>query len=308
MIKHLKYSEIDKTKWDNCIKNSINGLPYAFSWYLDIVHDDWEALVEDDYISVMPMTISSKYGITYFFQPFFIQQLGVFSIRPLNPDKTLEFVKAIPKRVKMIHFNMNHFNSMTESDIPTLENRNYLLDLISDYSKIQSSYHNNTKRNLKRAQKNNLSLVKGVKPENIVALFRNDRGRDIDKWKDMHYMRLTRLIYTSMYKGVGTTYGVFSENNDLVSAAFFLKTSSRLIFLFSGNSEIGKQTHGMTYLIDGVIKENSPGMKVLDFEGSNNPGLARFYSGFGAYESNYLQVKINRLNFLLRTLISWIKK
>ena len=308
MIRHLKYAEIDKDKWDNCIKNSINSLPYAFSWYLDIVHDDWEALIEDDYLRVMPLTISRKYGITYFFQPFFVQQLGIFSKQALSSEITAKFLKAIPSFIKLTDFNLNHFNTIKENQFPNIENTNYLLDLILDYEKLYSSYSKNTKRNLKKANKSNLSLIKGVKPENIVKLFRENKGKDLDKWKDYHYRRLTRLIYTSMYKGVGTSYGVYSENNELTSAAFFLKTSGKLIFLFSGNSKLGMETHSMTYLIDAVIRENSPGMKTLDFEGSNIPGIARFYSGFGAYKSTYLRIKINRLNFLLKQIIAIIKK
>ena len=288
--------------------NSINSLPYAFSWYLDIVHDDWEALVEDDYVRVMPLTISRKYGIKYFFQPFFVQQLGVFSREALSSEITLKFLSAIPSNIKVTDFNLNHFNTIQGGDIPYIENTNYLLDLISDYEKIYASYSTNTKRNLKKANKSNLTLIKGVKPENIVNLFRENKGQELDKWKDTHYRRLTRLIYTSMYKGVGTSYGVYSENNQLSSAAFFLKTSGRLIFLFSGNSKLGMETQSMTYLIDAVIRENSPGMKTLDFEGSNIPGVARFYSGFGAYKSTYLRIKINRLNFFLKQIISIIKK
>lgn len=288
--------------------NSINSLPYAFSWYLDIVHDDWEALVEDDYLRVMPLTVSKKYGITYFFQPFFVQQLGVFSREALSSEITMKFLNAIPYNIKVTDFNLNHFNTIQSGDIPCIENTNYLLDLISDYEKLYASYSTNTKRNLKKANKSNLTLIKGVKPENIVQLFRENKGQELDKWKDAHYRRLTRLIYTSMYKGVGTSYGVYSENNQLASAAFFLKTSGRLIFLFSGNSKLGMETQSMTYLIDAVIRENSPGMKTLDFEGSNIPGVARFYSGFGAYKSTYLRIKINRLNFFLKQLISIIKK
>ena len=67
----------------------------------------------------------------------------------------------------------------------------------------------------------------------------------------------------------------------------------------------------MFLLIDEVIKEYSPGNLVLDFEGSNDASLARFYKGFGAKESSYLSLKINRLQFphkILFKLYRLIKK
>ena len=43
--------------------------------------------------------------------------------------------------------------------------------------------------------------------------------------------------------------------------------------------------------------------KIVDFEGSNIEGVARFYKGFGAHHTFYSTVKINRLPFYLR----WLK-
>ncbi|MCK4361546.1 MAG: hypothetical protein KAV70_07350, partial [Bacteroidales bacterium] len=79
MIKHLTYQQINKSKWDECIKKSFNGIIYGYSWYLDIVCKHWEALVENDYERVFPLTTGKKFGINYLYQPFFTQQLGVFS-------------------------------------------------------------------------------------------------------------------------------------------------------------------------------------------------------------------------------------
>ena len=49
MIKYLTHNNIDKTRWDECIRRSFNGNIYAWSWYLDIVHPQWEALIENNY-------------------------------------------------------------------------------------------------------------------------------------------------------------------------------------------------------------------------------------------------------------------
>jgi len=60
-----------------------------------------------------------------------------------------------------------------------------------------------------------------------------------------------------------------------------------------------KKTAAMTFLIDNVIREYAPGKLVLDFEGSNDKNLARFYRGFGAKEVEYLRLRKNKLNLLL---------
>ena len=107
MIKLLKHNKIDKTRWDDCINKSFNGNVYALSWYLDIGHPGWDALVENDYERVMPLTISRKFGISYMFQPFFVQQLGVSSKSQLSQDDIDRFINAIPQQYRLIRYKLN---------------------------------------------------------------------------------------------------------------------------------------------------------------------------------------------------------
>lgn len=307
MIYYLENNKIDRDKWDNCILNSINSLAYAYSWYLDIVHEGWDALVEGDYEKVMPLTLKTKYGVTYFYQPYFVQQLGVFSTDSLNPEIINAFIQAIPPHVKVMDINFNHFNRIENTKLNVSNNTNYLLDLISDYSKLVSSYSTNTKRNLKKAYNNELSFMKGVLPEDIIGLFRNNRGVDIKNWKDAEYQTINRLMYTAIRRGMGSTVGVYTNHNELCAAAFILKTKSRLIFLFSGTNEIARTNGAMTFLIDSIIKGNSPGPRIFDFEGSNDENLARFYKGFGAKKTFYTHLKINRMNAILKILFNILK-
>ena len=57
MIQYLKNKEIDFKKYDACIAAAINSRIYAYSWYLNIVADNWDALVLNDYEAVMPLPI-----------------------------------------------------------------------------------------------------------------------------------------------------------------------------------------------------------------------------------------------------------
>src|ERR1017187_1866717 len=107
MIKLLSHSEINRTNWDARIASSLNSTVYPYSWYLDLVSPGWEALVEGNYESVMPLTANKKYGITYLYQPFFTQQLGVFSARKLSPAKVNDFLSQVPGKFKFIEINLN---------------------------------------------------------------------------------------------------------------------------------------------------------------------------------------------------------
>lgn len=308
MIKHLLPEQIDHEKWDNCINNSFNGNIYALSWYLNITHPEWEALVENDYERVMPLTVSKKYGITYMMQPFFIQQLGVFSIKNLFPKKTEEFINAIPSKIKYIDINFNVHNIIKSEKYSQILNKNHLLDLVSDYDKIKKGYSNNTKRNLKKAEKQNLQIVKNIKPSELIELFRTNKGKEVSNFHEAEYKTLERLMYMSIHKGLGKIYGVYTSNNQICAAAFFTHHNKRLVFLFSGSNELAKENAAMFFLIDNVIQKHSPSNYTLDFEGSNDKNLARFYKSFGSSEVFYSRLKLNKMIFPINRMINYYLK
>jgi disulfide oxidoreductase YuzD len=308
MIKFLKNEEIDLDKWDACISKSFNSIPYAYAWFLDLIHEEWAALVEGDYERVMPVTGGKKFGIRYVYQPYFAQQLGVFSTSLLNPEVVNKFINAIPFDYKYIDIKLNSFNQPDLENAEVIPNKNHLLDLIQDYERIAENYSGQTKKNLKKSLKSELSMMKHIKPESVIDLFREHRGKTLKKWNDTHYNKLKHLMYSSIHKGRGVVYGVFNNYNELSAGAFFLKSKKRMIFLFSGTSNIGRENAAMTFLIDGVIREYAPAHTVLDFEGSNDPNLARFYKGFGAKEIEYPGLRMNRLTFPARQLFGFYKK
>jgi len=308
LIFYFLNNEIDKDKWDQAVHRSFNGNVYALSWYLDIVHKGWDALVEDDYVRIMPLTGNRKFGIDYLFQPFFAQQLGIFSTEILNQDIINEFIAAIPPKYRFVQINLNIHNQLQPGNWVLIPNKNYLLDLIARYPKLYSRYSTNTKRNLKKARNAALTVTKGLKPGVLTDMFRQNKGKEIKHWKEEHYKRLQRIMYQAVYKGMGEAYGVYTEHNELCAGAFFLKDHQHLIFLFSASTSTARKNGAMTLLLDTVIQEFAESTLVLDFEGSNEPGLARFYQGFGSQEVIYYRLEINRLVFPLNKLVQWIKK
>jgi hypothetical protein len=295
MIRYLKHSEIDFQRWDNCIANSINEYIYAYSWYLNIVAGEWDALVEDDYQRVFPLTFRKKWKIHYLYQPVFTQQLGLFN-RQLQGNEHLDaFIQTIPLQFKRIEINLNKYNQ-PKQQAGLKSNRNIELNLAVPYSQLQQKYSTNLKRNLKKAEKENLQWIENVRPEEVIELFKKNKGAQLEVYSTEDYQRLGRLIYHAIHLGQGMAVGVTQSTNEPLAGAFILRDKTRYIFLFSGLSMQGKDAGAMPYLIDQFLRRVAGQTMIFDFEGSNNNELARFYQGFGAQEINYYSLQLNRMN------------
>lgn len=305
MIRYLRHHEIDRDRWDACIRQAYNGIIYAYSWYLDVVCPPWEALIEEDYKSVMPLPAGRKAGLSYLYPPFFVQQLGVFSVKKLTAEDVTNFLEAVPSHYRYREINLNTFNNVT--DLAGYQFRPRLtheLDLIKSADQLQASYAENTRRNVRKAEKQEFVFSNLSSREEIISLFRNGRGREVTNLREPQYDLLRQLLQALDARGRLHVRGVTTKDGELLAGAFFVDSNGKVIFLFSGLSETGKQTGAMFALIDRFITENAHKNLVLDFEGSDDPQLARFYRSFGAKECVYLQARSNRLPWPLR----WLKR
>lgn len=294
MIRFLQHQMIDKPRWDECIDHAMNGNLYAISWFLDIVSPGWCALIDGEYVKVFPLPVSSKAGIHYIMQPLFTQQLGLFYKSVSTEENAEEFLKSIPPEYKYIDFNLNTSNKIKAS-AGVFEMINLELDLTSEYQDLASGYQNNLQRNIKKAAQNKLTISKQVSPEEIISLFRNNKGLDLSHLNNNEYAIIQKIASECIQKGIGEIWGAYDEFNQLVAAILWITINNKAIFLFSALSETGKKLNAMPWLIDAFIKQNSGKPLVLDFEGSNNEGLARFYSSFGAKKVIYQRYVYNSL-------------
>ena len=299
-IIHLKHSQIDKAKWDDCIDHSLNRMVYAQSWYLDIVCAGWEALVAADYEAVMPLTYGNKYGIKYLYQPFFTQQLGIFSRKGSDQKMVEEFLISIPAEFRFIEIALNKGNNCQLPEFQIGNNVNYELNLDKPYSEIANGYSSNTNRNLKKANQSMISIIQDVSTGKLIQLFRNNMGKGIKNLKTGHYELLKQIMDKSLLERNAEIFGVNSVGGELCAGAFFLKSFDSYIFLFSATNEESKENGAMFMIIDQFIRKHAGERSILDFEGSNIISLARFYKSFGAEELNYIRIKKNNLPPLLK--------
>lgn len=307
MIRFLEHDSIDKQKWDECIEHAINSRVYATSWYLDIVSPGWCALIEDNYSKVFPLPVKKKYGINYIIQPYFTQQLGLFSLSPFSSAEADEFLIKIPRKFKFVDVFLNSGNKSVAWQ-HTTPAPNLILNLNENYLHIYASYKTNLQRNLSRASSNKLTIFEHCRPEELIQLFKENRGTKLKHLTDKEYELIKRIAYLTLHNGAGEIWGIHDQHNQLCAGVLWVKHKNRFIFLFSAVSQSGKQSGAMPYLIDSYLQKHAGEDAFIDFEGSKDEGLARFYSSFGSVEETYFRYTDYRMHWIINKLAKWIKE
>lgn len=289
MIQYLRHSEIDFIKWDNCIDNAINGLPYAFAWYLDIVAEgQWNALIIDDYAAVFPIPFKNRIVYKQIYQPFFTQQLGLFYTDVKYALMVAACISTIPSAFKKINLQLNTANSIgDDGNIPKFKVTHHI-SLNVKYETILAGYNSNTKRNLKKADAAGLKLVDLNDVSELISFRRKYLVAELNGVQtDKDLYRLQKLLEKALLLGKGIVKGVVDANNNLSSIIFLLQSNGYLIYLSAVSSDEGKKIGAMNYLIDGVLKQFCMSNIIFDFEGSMIAGLAQYYKGFGGVEVKF---------------------
>lgn len=304
MIRLVPQKEIDIDKWDACIKKDKGRLFYGLSWYLDILGAEWDALVMNDYEAVMPLFHNKKWGINYLYRPYGVQQLGVFSTHKITSAMVAEFANAIPRKYRYVDIYLNHHNPVDEITGAKLkESKNLELNLKRSYREIYEGYSKRTKRNLEKAKKAKHRIFEYDSPDQLIALFRQNRGRQVSTLSEANYQTMRQIMYVLLHKKRGYIWTIYDVHNTICAGAFFVEIAGRIVLLFSASNAEGKKNHAITYMLDELFIAKATDDIIFDFEGSNIPGLYDFYSSFGAIENNYYHLKINKLPAPFR----WLK-
>ncbi|MES2558452.1 MAG: hypothetical protein V4590_01840 [Bacteroidota bacterium] len=302
MIIYLTHENIDKTKWDLCIEQAKNSLIYGYSWYLDTLAPGWEGLVLGDYEAVMPLTWNKKAMLPYLYQPFFAQQLGLFYKYDQHQDKLVDFMEAIPPHFRFIDINLNETNELMHTDYVLHKRKNFVLDLNHPYTTISKEFDDHCKRNLKKARKFN-QTVEAIDAAVAVSFYQKYKGNNTANVLPKHYKQFKAVLEIALQRNMLYCRGVFNEHHELMAVGIFLIHHGRIIYMMGGASSKGRDTRSMYALFDQTIVQFCEHPMLLDFEGSEIPGIARFYKGFGAVKRPYFKLLLNRLPWFIR----WLK-
>ena len=297
-IRLLKRKEINELRWNELISESFNSLPYAFTWYLDTVAENWDALVLNDFEAVMPLVWLRKMGIKCLYQPYYCQQLGVFSLQQVKASVYLDFLKTASSQFSYININLNPSASVIAADLWLSPKINLLLALNKEYPILQKKYSENHRRNIAKANKARLIFSEKTEIKSFQKFYLENVNRGKENFKSRHekiFKKLSQLLVTN---GTGSIFTACNDSGQLLAAVLIIFHKNRLMGIINTSSAAGKKNGASHFLFDQIIQKFSDSNFTLDFEGSSIATIARFYAGFGAKEECFYNYK----NTLLKKL------
>jgi hypothetical protein len=241
----------------------------------------------------MPLPVKRKYGIPYIIQPLYAQQLGIFSENELSAEELEDFIKSIPLNYKFVALNLNFANAFSHPYISSEWNKNYQLVLNKDYNILSEKFSANTKRNIQKASNIEVSF-----DGNIESLLKMKMGNTAKNRRRIPVEKIRDFVNAVMDHKSGFVCSASLEGQEC-AAVFFLQHEKRIYYLIPVSNSLGKEKKAMFAIVDHVIRKFAGTDTILDFEGSNIPGIARFFEGFGSVNRPYPVLKINRLPFPL---------
>jgi len=297
-INHITHENIDFDKWDKTVLSSEFPLVFAQSFYLNATSPNWNALVINDYESIFPLTIKSKFGYNYLPQPPFTSQLGVFG--KVNNEIEKMFYDYIKLNFKLIEIELNASNKLITEN--TFAKKTFVINYKNEFE-----YNQNTKRNIKKANDNKFKVELVVEDDylqlskQIINPFLiNEIGLSnsiVNIFND--------LLISSIYNKKLIVFKTIDSQNNIKAIAYFIYNEKHALYLKGVSVNKTENNGSMHLLLDYAINYFKKRVLCFDFGGGSlNLRLAQFYSGFGATELNYNFLKINDLPIF----INWMKK
>ena len=298
MIHYVKREDLEVEKYNDCIENAIQSRIYAFSWYLDIVADNWDVLVLNDYEAVMPVPFRRKFGINYVYPPLWMIELGVFSkYKNVRSD---DFILVLQTNFKFVELRLNTHNSVDKFKKKSIKRYLQFLPLKDDYDTIFKKYNRNRKREIAKAKKFNLVENWNDNPQKLIQLFKENIANRLGKVNQQDFDNLLQLINLCLEKNVGDLLTIYSDKKELVSAAFFIKHKNKVTQVVCASDLKNRDNGANTFSNDCAIFRYQKHFDIYNFGGSSIKSIAKYYKSYGAETEEYYQIKYNNLPYLIK--------
>ncbi len=243
MYRIIPFKEIEKNKWNGSIHYAIKGNVFGYYWFLKAVIGEWDAVVEEDYQSVMPIFTSPLNPHQYSI----LRELGPYSVNPLTDQRVNEMLELFKNNNKSSQYPIHSQISKKQLE-PYKTSTKYKAVLGGgyQYDNLSKSYSDDLTKNLNVEGYDSVKVSAGIKPEILVDLLAEN---------DMYKNALMRLMYNAMHRGIGFSSAIEDKTTGKILAASFFMNANSTMYEILSYSKGGKKYRQLIF--DLLLRNNS---------------------------------------------------
>jgi hypothetical protein len=295
VLEYEKLSKEEKSSFD-LLTAKINL--YQQLWFIALLADQKvKIFIFGEYETLLFVPYRSKFGMQYAYMPSFLQKLSfIGSQKGVDP-----ILNELISHLRFGEICFENLNSSAHFELQR-DRKNYVLKLNNPYHNLSLGFSENHRRNCKKAKNLDVNLATNL--TELVAIFKTEKLNSFtDKKMDEIIRKLKDIETSEKLNGMLEIYNA-NDGAKTVSSILIIKFNEVIYYLLGTSQKTNKSlsTKGLFRLFDFLIEKYADTNLTLDFEGSDISGIARFFKGFGAKETNYCFVKWNRLPFPFKLL------
>lgn len=280
---------ISDVEWNDWVGAS-GSAAYMNSAYLDAVAPGWGALHWPDGL-VFPMWPRWWGPIRQYRQPWFVQHLSLMSSGTCEGISVPQLAQRLSDALngpiagaRLLEFQVDE-GLPDAGQIPpgwkVWARTTYRLSL--NKQDLRAGYSTHHRRHIRPVD--GLTFTKSLETGAFLNMLKQQMAQKAALTASQ-FWALERLLPGLLSGQQGELWTLY-QGDSLMCGCLLLRSGPRLIYQLAASSPASMNIGGMHRLIDHLL--HHPEFKGLefDFEGSDLPGLQRFYSGFGATPHTY---------------------
>lgn len=302
-LRFIPHKNIDRSAWNDTIGKAINSRVYALAEYLDIITNyQWDALVTQDYSYIMPLPFKKVPAFTLLRQPLFSQQLGIFSAGQVTDEVVAVFLGHISSHYSYLNLHLNSGNPLEGYDTIEIKYKSNFEIELKSYEQIAGNYTAKFLRDLRISDRYQTEYVPIIECSFIIKLYFRQLAEKNVKLPSKVMHRLTKIVSDLSENDMIRCRAIYYQG-ELCGAVLLIMFNGRLYNLVSIVTEKGKKIMANYTLYDRLFKEFSGSHMIFDFEGSDLPGVKKFYAQMGGINRPYPVIFKNTLPPIIAKLI-----
>ncbi|MEM9545931.1 MAG: hypothetical protein AAGA77_08155 [Bacteroidota bacterium] len=284
MYRFVPYDKIEKNKWNGTVHYALNGNVFGYYWYLKAVIGEWDAIVEEDYQSVMPVLNRPLKSYQYEL----LKELGPYSVNPLTDQRVGDMLELLEKHNRSSQYPIHSDVSRRQINAYNHSLRHKsVLQGGTVYKELFKTYSDELTKNLNEEGYDAIKVAASLKPETLVGLLNEN-----DQYKNA----LMRVMYNAMHRGIGFSSAIEDRSTGKILAASFFINANTTMHEILSYSKGGKKYR---QLIFDLMLRNSSGSP-LRFETFYNVNILH-EMGFDSEPVFDLQLKSSTMTNLLKS-------